>query len=1004
MQNRQHQQRLEAWRRELWRHLSTPVATVELMGFTTYASLSPQEAEAQAFRPFFAGEEWGACWEYAWFRGEMELPAVCQGKRVVLFSGVGGEQQVYLDGAAIGSIDREHSYVTLSRCAEAGQRFHLLMESYAGHGARLESLDPCPPERPAIPTAPEFQCKVKESVVSLWNEDAYQLLVDVETLSRLLQVLPERSLRAQKVEKALMTFTELTDFELPPDKRQESFRLARKALEPALACHNGSTAPMLSLLGQSHIDLAWLWTEAETRRKSVRTYSNQLTLMEEYPEYRFLLCEPALLEMLKARDGALWEKVKQAVHRGQILPEGGFYVESDTNIPSGESLIRQLMWGKRWYRENLGVETKVAWHPDTFGFSAALPQLLRGFDIPYFATQKLLRADPETQRFPYQNFIWEGMDGSTVLGLSFFKENASVDPVSFAQRWERDRVQNEDIEELLYPFGYGDGGGGATRDMLEMARRLGDLEGVPRSRYDGLRPFFERMENNLPNNRWVGELYLAWHRGTYTAQRREKALMRKTERALHDAEALLALCDPKERMSREKLLHDCWETVLLAQFHDVAGGVGIQRVHEESTKGLQEALNSLEAMILELRMSIYAMSEANGRYVLCNTLPWERREWVELPDGRLLYATVPASGATTVEMAEAQPADASIVWDRGCLLMKNRFLSLRIDENGCVCDLTDLENGLPLMQPKQRMNDWRLYQNVQTVYDAWELDRDYETYRMEAPFQTTLQLTAQSPALCEATVERRFGQSWAKQKIRVYASSRRVDFVTEIDWQERRKLLKTHFESNLLCEDALHEIQFGYVKRPAHRSHAFAADRYEVCNHRYSALCEENRGFAVLNDGCYGVSSGRGALALSLLRAPLVPDDTCDRGMQRLTYSLYPFASAFAQSGVQRVGYELNAPIAAVEGECRSQSGFYTDNQSVILETVKPAEDGNGVILRLYESMRARVRATVFLPYPADVFACGMAEEEVGQPIAYGEKVELDFAPFQIRTLRVIQR
>lgn len=993
---RQSAQRLKAWRTELFRHQFVPVGKVSFEGFTTFDHLTREQAEGHARRPFPVGEKWGQCWEYAWFIGDVTLGPECEGKRVVLLSNVGGEQLVYSNGKAIGSVDKGHPYVTLTREARAGERFHLQIETYAGHGARLENLDPCPPERRAIPETPEAQCVVGDTIVAVWNEDAYQLLIDVVTLDRLLQALPDNSLRAQKVAKALMDFTHIADFELPFDQRQESFRQAREALKEALSCHNGSTAPLMWIIGQSHIDLAWLWPFEETCHKSVRTYSNQLTLMEEYPEYRFLLCEPALMDTLKERDAELWGRTVAAAERGQILPEGAFYVECDTNMPSGESLIRQLKWGKKWYRENLGSETKVGWQPDTFGFSGALPQIMKKMGVPYFASQKLLRADPEAERFPYQHFWWEGIDGTSILALSFMKNNAPIDPLSLHQRWEQDRVQKTDIDTMLYPYGYGDGGGGPTRDFVEMARRLTDLEGVPRTQYGGLREYFERIESQGVKNRWVGEMYLPWHRGTYTAQRRQKALMRRLEFVLRDVERLVSLLTENPCADQ---IHGAWADLLLSQFHDLAGGVGIARVHKETCDSLARWIDVLQALIPELVKQVYGVRAGAGT-VAWNPLPFAREEWLRLPDGAWQYARLPAAGVAALDQAVPQPQDARAEEQHGRILMENACLRLTVDAQGRIVSLLDKENGAELLEPGQVMNDWRLYKNVETVYDAWELSRDWPEGLMENAFAAKAALTRNTPECCEITVERAFGASRATQVIRLMASSRRVDFETKVDWHERRKMLKVHFESNVLAENALHEIQFGYIARPAHLSNRYAADRYERCQHRYSALCEENRGFALLNDGIYGCSANRGELVLTLLRAPLVPDDTCDRGEHAFTYSLYPMAAAFQSSGVTEEGYALNCPPVLLAGSCEEKSGLWADG--AVLETVKPADDGHGMILRLYEAKRASAKATLHLPFAADVCECDMAEEETGTPLGHGDTLTVTLKPFEIKTLRVI--
>ncbi len=997
---RQFRQRQRAWMEELRRHLYTPVLEAAVEGFTTFDRLRPETAESRTFRPYAEGEAWGACWEYGWFRTDITLPESCEGRRVVLLGQVGGEQLYYVNGRAVGAVDKEHHYVTLSRQAKAGETYHVLVESYAGHGARLENIGPCPPERPAIPPTPEKQCAVGKNVVAVWNEEAYQLLLDVYTLDKLLQVLPDKSLRAQRVAAALQAFTDIADFELPPEARRESFIKAREALRDAMACHNGSTAPLMWLIGQSHIDLAWLWPMEETYHKMVRTYSNQMTLLDEYPGYRFLLCEPVLLDMLQEMDGELWQRVKDAYGRGQIVPEGAFYVECDTNLPSGESLIRQLQWGKKWFREQFGVDSQVGWLPDCFGFSAALPQILRGFGVKYFGTQKLQRADPECQRFPYHHFIWEGMDGSEVLGLSFMKDNGPVDPVSFKERWEDNRVQATDIDTLLHPFGYGDGGGGPTRDMVELSLRLEDLEGVGRSHYGGLREYFEHIAAQGVKNRWVGEMYLPWHRGVFTAQRRSKALMRRAEFALHDAEALVAR-QPGKKDEQQQRLRELWRKLLICQFHDVAGGVGIRRTHEEAEQMLQQVVDGAREITRDLRHAYYHMEDHDQDYVIYNSLPWERWEWIIDEQGQPRYVCAPADGAAPLTEIP-QPQDARLTETAEGYLLENQYLEIVVDASGALIRLTDKESGQPLLRPGQRMNDWRLYKNVQPVYDAWELDRGWETRCMEGCFTTEVTVESSGPACAALRIVRSFGDSHAEQSLRLFAGSRRIDFVTKVDWQERHRMLKVHFQSDILAEEAVHEIQFGYVRRPAHRSTPYASDRYEVCNHRYSALCEDNRGFAVLNDGSYGVSANRGELALTLLRAPLVPDDTNNRGEHTLTYALYVFNTSLAQSDTVRQGYALNVPLEVEHGHCPQRvTGFRTQGTGVILESVKVPEDGRGIILRLYESQHVQEDACLELPFPATLVECGM-DESGTETMGHGDSFQLRFAPFQVRTFRVL--
>ena len=995
---RQFQQRIRAWQEELDRQVFTPVGEVAFEGFVSTEILRPAEAARRAFRPFPAGTRWGGNREYGWFRAEISLPAACEGKRVVLFSGLDGEQIHYIGGRAAGAVDREHPYVTLTRAGKAGERFSLLAESYAGHGPRLESGGPCPPERRAVPDTPETQCEVRPSMLAVWNEEAYQLKMDLMTLTELLKVLPDTSLRAQRVAEALDRMTHEADLELPEEARTEAWRAGRACLREALACRNGSTAPEMRLIGQSHIDLAWLWPREETYHKVCRTYATQLALMEEYPGYQWLLVEPALLDMLRDRDGDLWERVKEAARRGQIHPEGAFYVECDTNIPGGESLIRQLCAGKEWFRAQFGVESRVAWLPDCFGFSAALPQIFRKMGIPYFATQKLLRADPECETFPWQHFIWEGLDGSETEALSFMRDNGPISPFTFYRRWDLERTDRTGPAVMLHPFGYGDGGGGPTRDMVEMSLRLEDLEGTARSRYSGLREYFEEATRTPSPHRWVGELYLAWHRGTWTSQRRNKALIRRAEEAIHNAELADALAPAGDAIRREKI-RAAWKELMFNQFHDVAGGVGLACVHAESEAALTGLIGEMEGLTEE---ALGAKNGEEGGPVVFNPLAWPRTEPVRTGDGGWRWISAPAGGTGPAETSAA-PGDATAAETEDGFRMENRYLRLRVDRAGRIVELTDLENGLPLLNPGQVMNDWRLYQNVQSVYDGWELDRDWPTRVMPGAVSARVRLTESGPKTAELEIHRSFGSSRSLQRMRLYASSRRIDFETETDWQERHRMLKAHFESSIHSESALHEIQFGHIARPAHRSGAFASDRYEVCQQRWSAMREENRGFALLNDGIFALSADRDGLALTLLRAPLVPAEENNRGIHRFTYALYPWTGTLEESGVVRAGYELNNPLRML-ARGGKRTGPRMDSETMILETVRRAADGEGWVLRIYQSMNANGEGRLILPFDAEVYEISMDERERLRKTGQGREIRLTAKPFEILTLLATAR
>ena len=1001
-ERRKFRERLEAWRNELKNQIIKPIIRVEFCGCPTFERLTPEAAEQFPFASMPAGTAWGRHREYCWFRASVTLPAGCGGQRIVLLSGVGGEQLVDLNGQPLGSLDKEHKYVTLFRQAQDHASFRLLIESYAGNGPRLENSGPCPPEREPVSAVSAPQCTVRDSFLALFNEDAYQLFMDVDTLTRLHDLLPEGSLRREKIEEALEAFTHTVDLELPEQERNASYRQGRAVLRAALSCYNGSTAPLLRLIGQSHIDLAWMWPMEETYHKAVRTYANQLALMDEYPEYRFLACEPALLDMLAESSPSVYARVTERVKTGQIVPDGAFYVECDTNIPSGESLVRQLFWGKRWFREKLGVDSRVAWQPDTFGFSPCLPQLLQAFDVPYFATQKLLRADPECERFPYQDFIWEGADGSRVQALSFFKSNARAEPDSLHDRWEKHRSQQRHIDALLYPFGFGDGGGGATRDMLEYLRRETDLEGLPRTQWSTLQEHFESAAENARKNLWRGELYLAWHRGTYTSQRKTKTAIRALEQALHDAEFLLAQCGEDARKQYKQLMENAWKTLLLHQFHDICAGVGIHDVHAEAERALNESHRTVRDAVQELAQVVYAVNpQAKDCITVVNSLPFTRREWVTLPGGAAGYVSLPPSGAATVQADDLQQETGTVTavpcaegW-----IIDNGTLSFTLRKDGTISDLMDLRTGLPLQTPGMRMNELRLYKDVEPVYDAWELSPDYVQDRVDAVRVQTLAIDEENGPVLTARVRLLVGQSPCEEIITVRAWEPRISFGLQIDWQERHKLLKAHFESSLNCENAMHEMQFCHIARPAHRATQYAKDRFEVCNHHYSALFEATRGIALLNQAIWGVSADQGDLALTLLHAPIVPDSTCDRGTQRFSFALCVYDTPFGLSSVTQDGYAYNVPPILLQGKGADTAGIWAEN--ALIETVKPAEDGPGIVLRLWEYRGAAARVTLHLPRPRSICACGFDEQNV-TPVTVSDTCIFDLPAFGIKTLMLI--
>ncbi|MGE5530148.1 MAG: alpha-mannosidase [Patescibacteria group bacterium] len=1009
--------RIDAWRNELTRHFYRPLGTVPLRGFVTSEQLDPDLAARGDFAPMPPGTAWGGKWEYAWFKGEVVLPPEVAGERIVLRPDVGAEAMVLVNGRHAGAVDSQHAEITLSRSGAPGARYEILLEAYAGHGPTPCEGGPAPPERVTVPDPGPAQRMVGESTYGVWQEDVYQLWLDVETLYQLRMNIDQESLRAAEIDRGLRDFTLIADLELPREEMLAACRRCRERLAPLLACVNGSTAPLFFCFGHAHIDVAWLWPLAETMRKCARTFGTQLALMEEYPEYRFLQSQPLLYRMVKERYPGLYTRIKEAAASGRFIPEGGMWVEADTNVTGGESLIRQLLLGKRFFREEFGVDCELLWLPDVFGYTGALPQIMRGCGIRYFSTQKIFWNYNGGEPFPYNTFLWEGIDGSTILTHLHNDYNAMTDPASVIGRW-RERVQKDGISTRLYPFGHGDGGGGATRNHLEFLRRLGDLEGAPRTRMAGPAEFFRDLEaRGAPGERYVGELYFQAHRGTYTTQARTKRGNRKCEFALREAEiwgaaagALRGFAYPAAAMD------EAWRELLLHQFHDILPGSSIHRVYEEAEAAQARVLAFAEMTAGAARASLAAPGEAAAVF---NSLSWARRALVRLPagwdgaadgagnplpvqetgDGKYAEAAVPACGWATLWPAALAAAPAHALRAApDCL--ENELIRVEIDARGGIRSILDKETGREISAGV--CNEFRMFRDIPAWFDAWDIDSQYELCPVDLPEEAEVEAVAAGPLWAAVRVARRLHDSRMTQEIVLRRGSRRIDFWTTIDWRERHKLLKVAFPVDVHAHEAVHEIQFGHIRRPNHRSRPFDADRFEVCNHKWTALCEEGRGAAVLNDCKYGVSVLGRTISLTLLRSPLAPDMDADRGRQEFAYAFYFWGGSLMESGVPREAYDLNCPVTVTPGAAGEASLFALSAPNVVIETVKPADDGSGdIVVRLYEAMRTATNCRLRTSLPAGGAAEADMLERPIRSLPGGEEIALDFRPFEIKTIRL---
>ncbi len=1056
------QDRVKHWIRTLKDDFYEPLGEISWEAFTTMEYLTPQEAQEGDFAPVGPGFTWGREWEYAWFKGAITLPERAQGQRIVMDLKPDGESALFVNGKAFGTyraswVYEPHHFMednVLSACGKKGEHFDLLMETYAGHFIPEAPTGGCA-TGPVLPGAyrdgaEEGKRRVLgKCTYGIWNEEAYQLYMDVSTLSMLLTTLEENSLRAARIAKALQQFTLIADFEQPREGRIASYKEAREALRPVMEAKNGSTAPVFYAVGNAHLDLAWLWPMAETYRKTERTFAAQLRLIEEYPEYKFIQSQPASYEMCKKYYPELFARIKEAIKGGQWIADGAMWVEPDTNMASGEALIRQLVHGKRYYKEEFGVDSEILWLPDTFGYTAALPQILKGCGVKYLVTQKIFWSYNEGEQFPYHYFTWQGMDGSQIVSFLPTSYTYRTDPIEANRIW-KERTQLQDLDAFLMPYGYGDGGGGPARDYVEYAKRQEDLEGSVKVKMAGPAEFFHDMEEQGgPVNTYVGELYFSAHRGTYTSQAMIKQNNRLSELAMREMEMWSCLAMNKGMEYQLSRADALWKEVLLHQFHDILPGSSIARVYVEAEKAHKEIQKGAAEMKEKAFAVLTGLSNEQAVTVF-NSLSFERTALVELPErfsggARTLeglpvpvqsaeegesagnpggYAvkalvTIPSCGGVSLIPAEAgnacgeagvvlaeagksAPVSAEQVTVRKqgeSFVMENNRVKAVVNDRGEVVSFVLKSSGREFAA--EPMNRFRLYKDVPRLFDAWDIDSNYIHQEIEALREAKVEVVSEG---LEGVlkVSGRIGNSSLVQYIRLEAEGTRLNFDTQIDWKELHRLLKACFPVNVYAENGINEIQFGYMERPAHRSRPYDKDRFEVCNHHYSAFCDGVHGAAVLNDSKYGISMNGNALELSLLRASACPEMQADNRVHHFTYGFTAWEGSFADSDVVRQGYELNVKPEIYAGALETFSAAEIDQANVILDTMKPAEDGSGdVILRLYESKKAAVTAKVRCALGSRAYLCDMLEnvrEEI--PVENGE-MTLAFGAFEVKTVRM---
>jgi alpha-mannosidase len=996
-------------------------------------------ARLDEFRPIAPGTPWGRPWSTTWLRVCDDLPhgaadGLPEDAEVTVELGFSGamagfqaEGTVYRDGRIVCGLHPRRRAVALHRVA-GGAGVDLLVEAAANPDV-ASSFRPTPLGSPATAgDAPLYTFGGAFVVVP--DPEVRALVSEVQSADQLMRSLPEAGGRRSQVELAFRRALDALD----RDDVAGTAAAARRELAAAFAPANGGAAHHVHAIGHAHLDTAWLWPLRETRRKAARTFANATTLMEDFPDYRFAASQAQHYEWVRTDHPELFERIRALAAEGRWVPVGGMWVEADMNLPSGESIARQLVHGQRFFEQHFGRRCEEVWIPDVFGYPGNLPQVFLAGGCGRFVTQKL--SWNTTNRFPHHTFTWEGHDGSSVLAhfppVETYNAEVSARDLAHAATTFRDHAWSR---HSLMPFGHGNGGGGPTREMMQRARLLADVDPLPTVTVDSPSAFFDAVEAEVaagaPVPRWRGELYFEMHRGTLTSQARTKALNRRCEHLLAEAELWLATLGDGSRAAE---LDTLWKRVLTQQFHDILPGSSIAWVHEDAERELAGVAEACEAVVADalgrlagpVPMLANPSAHARDEVVASPVDPAGDGPRQRLADGRVAFrASVPGFGLA--EAVALDVDDAAEVTEAGAggsaIRLANAAVAVTLVD-GDVTSVVDRARRRELLAPGEVGARLTLAPDHPVEFDAWDLEQWTASLAVPLGPADSLEVVDAGPLVASVRVRRPIGGggvSWVEQTFTLRAGSPRLEVALEVEWQESEKLLAIEFPLDVRADEAACEMQFGLTRRPTHANTTWDDARYEVCAHRFVDLSEPSFGVAVLNDGRHGHAvqtrtgdlDGRAGtcIRVSLLRAPRYPDPAADRGRHAVTLALVPHGPSLA--GVPAEADALNRALRVVPGGSAGAPPapvVALDAPGVGVSAVKLADDGSGdLVVRLWEALgdRAQVRMRATVPgrgWPVAALRCNLLEEPLPfapDPTVSDGEVAVELRPFELITLRL---
>ena len=999
-----------------------------------------KNAPEEGWIDFKTGDLWGEE-SHGWFKTSVKVPEEFAGQTIALsFHTFLGDWDnttnpqfiLYVNGEHIQGLDVNHQETILTHNAVAGEVYKIDLHAHIG---RIEGK----------------KSTLHGKLVTI-DEEARKLYFNLSVPHIVATKLHEEDKRRIDMLTVLNDTINLIDLRRPFTKEyNESLKVANKYIEEnfydKMCGHEDMVA---TCVGHTHIDVAWLWTVAQTREKVARSFSTVLKLMEEYPEYIFMSSQPQLYKFLKEDHPKVYEKVKEKVREGVWEPEGAMWLEADCNVTSGESLIRQILHGKRFFKEEFNVDNEILWLPDVFGYSAALPQILKKSDVNYFMTTKI--SWNQINKMPYDTFMWKGIDGTEILTHFItttypdqdpFKETmttycGNIHPGSIMGAWNRYQQKNIN-NDVLVAFGFGDGGGGATYEMLENGKRLSKgIPGAPKVKIGKAKDYFKKLEDTVKDNnklpKWVGELYLEYHRGTYTSMGRNKRDNRVCENLYISAEKFNSMAMLLGKNYPLADLNAAWETILLNQFHDILPGSSIKEVYDvtkEEYKDLIEKGNNFVGSALDNITSEINLKERS--VVVFNSLGFERDdiatfdvpEDIENPalldgeeeiicqrieDGEkaIFFAKgIPANGYKSFKIIEASNNEVENI-SLSEKEAENDFLRIKFNEEGNIVSLFDKRAEREVLKEGTLGNRLQAFEDKPMEYSNWDIDIYYKEKMWNVDDVQSIEVVEEGPVRSTLRIERKFLESTIVQNIYIYRDLDRIDFNSYVDWKEHEVLLKTSFPIDLNATEATYEIQYGNVKRPTHSNTSWDEARFEVCGQKWADLSEGDFGVSLLNNCKYGHDIQDGDMRLTLLKSGTHPWTETDQEEHFFTYSIYPHRGTWKEAHTVQKAYELNQPLYTKV--CEKHEGILEDalglvkvnKDNIMIEVIKKAEDTDHLIIRMYEFFNSRTKATLkFSREIEEAFECNLMERNLEEAKFEGEKIEFTINPFEIKTFKV---